>query len=124
VVSALSDLQCWLQTITLLPFHPLPGRSRQQELPACPSNAHVQAVRQSPANPVQDNTPGIDATSYTHWGIPRGRSKEPNDAETTTVVCDAGLTYQKRWGWADVDSTAYSAVAMCEIQREFPPGPG
>jgi hypothetical protein len=66
---------------------------------------------------LQDNTPGIDATSYTHWGIPRGRNKEPNDAETTTVVCDAGLAYQKRWGWADVDNTAFSAAAMCEIKR-------
>lgn len=66
----------------------------------------------------QDNTPGINASTYSHWGVPRApATKEPNSPEATAALCDAGLAYQKMWGWADADSET-PAAAMCEIGRK------
>ena len=64
-----------------------------------------------------DNSPGINSSTYSHWGTPKGKAREPNEPETTHVLADGSLQYQKLWGWADaVPETP--AVAMCEIQRE------
>jgi hypothetical protein len=104
---------CWLAQRQVVGWAAA-GPSRCCQLP---TTQHLNTA--TSVQPAQDNTPGINSTSYTHWGIPRGRTKEPNDPETTAAVCDAGLAYQKLWGWADVDSATYSAVAMCEVQREW-----
>jgi hypothetical protein len=66
----------------------------------------------------QDNTPGINASTFNHWGVPRApATKEPNSPEATAALCDASLAYQKMWGWADADSET-PAAAMCEIGRK------